>query len=89
MSFWQYISLRISQWIGARSGNVGAVVLGPPAYSILVENPAPDPPSIGEMANHAALSFGETVFKIFTPIKWILFGISAVLILWMLIGRRR
>lgn len=92
MSFWQWISLRISQLIWKEKGNTAAIVLGPPADSVLkVEEPLPVPRA-GEMANHNEMNlveaFGEGIFKIFTPIKWVLFGVSAVFILWAIIGRR-
>jgi hypothetical protein len=84
---WNWIKLNLFQGLGATQGNVLGVVSGSAASVIRYENPDL-PPTIGEMANQAAVSAGEVIYKIFTPIKWILFGVSAVLLLWAFLGRK-
>lgn len=69
--------------------NKGTVVSGPRQGEVVEWGYAPIPPVVGEMANHAAMDLGRAIEKIFTPIKWLLFGVSAVLILWAFIGRKR
>jgi len=69
--------------------NKGKVVEGPRVGETIEWGMAPVPPAIGEMASHTAVSLGKAIEKVFAPIKWLLFGVSAVLILWGIMGLRR
>ena len=69
--------------------NTGTVVEGPKKGETIEWGTAPVPPVVGQMANHMAISLGKAIEKVFTPVKWLLFGVSAVLILWGIIGLRR
>lgn len=44
--------------------------------------------NIGEMAAKAGTSIGAVILKVFEPVKWVLFGISAVAIAWAFFGRK-
>ena len=79
-----------AEWIDRvfmhRGEKVGETI--PQAFTRESEIVGSVPKAVGEMANHAAISLGKAIEKVFTPIKWLLFGVSAVLILWAFIGRK-
>lgn len=87
MNILEWLRLNVYQGLAATKGDALGAISGATASIIREENPDL-PPTVGEMANHAAVSLGEAVFKVFTPIKWIVFGISAMFILWAFIGRK-
>jgi len=62
--------------------NKAAVVSGPKQGEVVRWENYPIPPTVGEMANNAAIKTGTLIYKVFSPLKWILFGISAVMIAW-------
>jgi len=84
---WNWIKLNIFQGLSFTKGDSLGVISGSAASIIRSENPEL-PPSVGEMASTAAETLGEAVWKIFTPIKWILFGVSALLLAWAFFGRK-
>lgn len=88
MNVFEWLKLNVYQGLAATKGDALGVISGAMASIIKEENPDL-PPTIGEMANTAALTLGKAVEKVFTPVKWVLFGVSAVLILWAFIGRKR
>jgi hypothetical protein len=84
---WKWIKLNLFQGLAATKGDALGVISGATAGIMREEDPS-IPPTIGELANHSAISLGKAVEKVFTPIKWLLFGVSAVLLLWAFIGRK-
>ena len=84
---WEWLKLNVFQGLAATKGDALGAISGATASIIREEHPE-IPPTIGEMANHTAISLGKAIEKVFTPVKWILFEISAVLILWAFIGRK-
>jgi hypothetical protein len=87
MNIWDWIKLNVFEGVAVTVPNSAGVLSGVAAKIIREEHPE-IPPTIGEMANHTAISLGKAIEKVFTPIKWLLFGVSAVLILWAFIGRK-
>lgn len=86
-NLWTWIKLNLFQGLGVTQGNALGAISGSAASIIRYENPDL-PPTAGEMANSAAVTIGEAIYKIFTPIKWILFGVSAVVLAWAFFGRK-
>ena len=84
---WSWIKLNIFQGLSATKGDALGVISGGAASVIRYENPQLSP-TVGEMATSAAETLGKAIWKIFTPIKWILFGVSAVLLAWAFFGRK-
>ena len=89
MTFWDNLFWRILHPNLAAKTDVLTFAYGAStAEKIMKEEGVEVPPTIGEMANTAAINVGRVAVKVFKPILWILGGIVFLFILWAFIGRK-